>query len=112
MAGVNIEHMSDAADFPADLVAAQRELTQTRDQHVQLCAGLPWSAEPHPGWDDTAAGGTRREPSDGYTPEDAAELQRLHERLRELAAIVTTHAFWSTLEGPDRIKARTALKYT
>ncbi|ANZ13609.1 hypothetical protein SNOUR_01445 [Streptomyces noursei ATCC 11455] len=38
-------------------------------------------------------------------------MQRLQERLRELAEIVTTHAFWATPEGPDRVGAHTALKY-
>ncbi|AJC61948.1 hypothetical protein [Streptomyces sp. 769] len=99
------------SEFPADLVAVQYELAQTRAQYAQLCASLPWSAEPHPGWDDTAAEGSRRDPSDGYTPEEAAGMQRLEERLRELAASVITHAFWATLEGPERVQARTALKY-
>ncbi|MEK2478940.1 MULTISPECIES: hypothetical protein [Streptomyces] len=35
-------------------MAAQHELSQTRTAYQQLCARLPWSAEPHSGWNDTS----------------------------------------------------------
>ncbi|MFE5240436.1 MULTISPECIES: hypothetical protein [unclassified Streptomyces] len=32
-------------------------------------------------------------------------------RILELTAQVLTHPYWETLEGPDRVAARTALKH-
>lgn len=32
-------------------------------------------------------------------------------RILELTTFVITHPYWATLEGPDRVEARTALKH-
>ncbi|MFD3334651.1 hypothetical protein ACFWV1_18630 [Streptomyces sp. NPDC058700] len=106
----------DPYGFPEDLKSLQARLHQARAEYQALCRTLPWSVEPLPGWPGTvhphtgeATGG--REPSPGYTPEQAAEERRLWDLVRELSIAVSTHPYWSELElGPDLIAARMALK--
>ncbi|MFD3565804.1 hypothetical protein [Streptomyces sp. NPDC058667] len=110
----------DPYGFPEDLKSLQARLHQARAEYRALCRALPWSVsvsvEPLPGWPGTVhphtgkvTGG--REPSPGYTPEQAAEEQRLWDLVRELSVAVSTHPYWSELErGPELVKARMALK--
>ncbi|OKJ62441.1 hypothetical protein [Streptomyces sp. CB02261] len=106
----------DPYGFPDDLKSLQARLHQARAEYQALCRALPWSVEPLPGWPGTVhphtgevAGG--REPSPGYTPEQAAEEKRLWDLVRELSVAVSTHAYWSKPErGPELIAARMALK--
>lgn len=104
-----------ADTFPPDLIDAQRRLYQARAEYARLCATLPWSVEPMPGWPGeehphtgVVTGG--REDSDGYTPEQQAEAARLLALVREASIEVSTHPYWARLEGPELVAARMALK--
>ncbi|WP_435972340.1 hypothetical protein [Streptomyces sp. Qhu_M48] len=106
---------TDPHQFPADLKRLQAELHHARAEHRALCRALPWSVERLPGWPGTAhphtgevTGG--REPSPGYTPDQAAEEQRLWDRVRDLSIEVSTHPYWTKPEhGPEWDVARMAL---
>ncbi|MEU2873048.1 hypothetical protein ABZ769_28260 [Streptomyces olivoreticuli] len=108
--------MADTYDFPPDLRAAQLELHQAYADLEALGRALPWSAEPMQGW-TTKSGRVDddrvvvRPDSPGYTGEQKAELQRLRERLLELAAAVSTHSFWGTVDSGRVVDARMALKH-
>ncbi|MFD3336124.1 hypothetical protein ACFWV1_26275 [Streptomyces sp. NPDC058700] len=107
---------NDPYGFPDDLKQLQARLHQAHADYQTLCRTLPWSVEPLPGWPGTVhphtgevTGG--REPSPGYTPEQAAEEKRLWDLVRELSIGVSTHPYWATPErGPELVKARMALK--
>ncbi|MFB7373990.1 hypothetical protein ACFC0D_29530 [Streptomyces sp. NPDC056222] len=109
--------MADTPPFPDGLIVAQQRLHEARAAYSALCRALPWSVEPLPGWGgtkhphtDEITGG--REPSPGYTAEEAAEEERLWALVRELAIEVSTHPYWATLEkGPGRVDARMQLKH-
>lgn len=49
--------------------------------------------------------------SPDYTPEQAECLAGYRARILELTTPIITHPYWATLSGPDRVEARTALKY-
>ncbi|MGK5629148.1 hypothetical protein [Streptomyces sp. URMC 123] len=102
-------------DFPADLLQAQRELHEVRARLQEVCARLPWSVEPLPGFRQTQAEGywrdVERPDSPGWTDEEQQLVAQLRQRAQELSITVATHPFWATLEGPDRVKARMALKH-
>ncbi|MEU3401358.1 hypothetical protein [Streptomyces filamentosus] len=108
--------MADLPPFPDDLLTAQQRLHEARTAYADLCRTLSWSVEPLPGWPgtkhphtDEITGG--REPSPGYTPEQAAEEQLLRDLVRDLAQQVYAHPFWATLEGAAAVEARTQLKH-
>jgi hypothetical protein len=65
--------------FPEDLREAQLALHQTRAAYEQYAAGLPWSAEPMPGWDSERQPYTSfrsgKADSPGYTQEQAAKVR-------------------------------------
>lgn len=101
-------------DFPPDLLDAQRELHQTVAAYSALCDELPWSVDPAPGWSGNKvlySDHYRPEfpDSPGYSEEQKTEIARFRERLIELAAVVTTHPYWSTLDG-GVVAARMELK--
>ncbi|WP_406368943.1 hypothetical protein [Streptomyces sp. NBC_01546] len=100
-------------DFPPRLRALQAQLHRVRAEHTALCATLPWSTEPLPGW--TAQEGrysSRRDvpPSPGYTEEQQVQRARLERRLQRLAGVVMTDAFWQSVEQEKIVVARMALK--
>ncbi|MGP3938392.1 hypothetical protein [Streptomyces sp. 6N106] len=104
--------MARAYDFPEDLLTAQEELHQVVHALKTLYDRLPWSVEPHPGFNDPEYWRPRKRPAtDGWTEEDRAEVQRLRAQQQKLSIEVVTHPFWTTLEGPDLVTARTVLKY-
>ncbi|MCO8308838.1 hypothetical protein [Streptomyces sp. RKCA744] len=104
--------MARAYDFPEDLLTAQEELHQVAHTLKALYDRLPWSVEPHPGFNDPERWRPRQRPAtDGWSEEDQAEVRRLRDRQRELTSTVATHSFWQTLEGPDIVSARTMLKH-
>lgn len=100
-------------DFPPRLRALQAQLHRVRAEYTALCASLPWSTEPLPGW--TAQEGRYSSrgdvpPSPGYTPEQQLARERLERRLRRLAGVVTTDPFWQSVEREKVFAARMALK--
>ncbi|MEU6979639.1 hypothetical protein [Streptomyces sp. NPDC046371] len=104
-------------DFPEDLLDLQRRLHQARHDFGALCATLPWSVEPNPGWPgtkhphtDEITGG--RPESPGWTEEQKAEHGRLLALWQELSIKVGCHPFWA--EQPKDgalVLARTQLKH-
>lgn len=82
-----------AYDFPQDLLDAQVALADVQAERDAFAQTLPKEASP------------------GYTPEQTERLTQLRGRILELTTTVVTHPYWSTLSGPDRVTARTALKY-
>ncbi|MGW0785040.1 hypothetical protein [Streptomyces sp. NPDC002913] len=68
-----------------------------------------------PGWKADKQLHSDRRPekpdSPGYTPEQAERLAGYRARILELTTFVITHPYWATLNGPDRVAARTALKH-
>jgi hypothetical protein len=108
----------DPHAFPVDLVDAQRELAEAYTALHTLQKRLPWSREPHPGWPDVEDRGRERAgraASPGWDPADAAAYDKLWEDLREAAAVVQGHRWWSTcrvngLEGAALVDVRQALK--
>lgn len=109
----------DPHAYPADLVAAQRTAAELYAALHALQARLPWSREPHEGWPaETERGRERpaRPASPGWSPEDAAEFDRLLEELRAATATVQCHPWWERckaegIEGPNMVKARQNLKH-
>ncbi|MGW4517905.1 hypothetical protein ACWEO4_39515 [Streptomyces sp. NPDC004393] len=106
-------------DFPADLRQAQRAAAELYAALHAHQATLPWSREPHPGWPDEEERGRERRgrpASPGWTPEEAAEYDRLFGELRDATAAVQRHPWWTRCEehgvdGPDLVAARQALKH-
>ncbi|MFI8206649.1 hypothetical protein [Streptomyces sp. NPDC085937] len=109
----------DPHAFPDDLVAAQRTAAELYAALHALQARLPWSREPHEGWPaETERGRERpgRPASPGWSQEEAAEFDRLLERLRAATAAVQTHAWWERcdregIKGQALVAARMALKH-
>lgn len=104
-----------ADTFPSDLIDAQRRLHRANAEYRALCQALPWSVEPLEGWageehphTGVVTGG--RAGSPGYTDEQKTEEARLWALVRELSIEVSTHPYWSTVEGEPRVKARMTLK--
>ena len=120
--------MSDATDtdpsnpfgFPPDLVEAQKASAEAFEALHRYQATLPWSREPHEGWEAPAPahGGAlvgrqfSRPASPGWTPEQTAEYDRLWEACRTTSAAVSTHPHWETeaVSGAAQFEARQALK--
>ncbi|MFF9901301.1 hypothetical protein [Streptomyces longispororuber] len=110
----------DPHDFPADLIGAQRTAAELYAALHALQKTLPWSREPHPGWDEVTERGRERagcEASPGWAAADAAAYDKLWEDLREATAAVQTHRWWKTcrdhgVEGAALVEARQKLKRT
>ncbi|WP_405633862.1 hypothetical protein [Streptomyces sp. NBC_01174] len=102
-------------DFPQDLRDAQLALHQTRAALEGYAAGLPWSAEPMPGWQTEkqlhSSYRSERADSPGWTPQQHEEVARLRKKLLDLSITVTTHLFWATVDQVEVVKARMALKH-
>ncbi|MEU1478053.1 hypothetical protein ACFYZ8_04265 [Streptomyces sp. NPDC001668] len=104
--------MAKTYDFPSDLLAGQEELHQVRAELSALLKRLPWSVAPLDGFsDDNGWRKVERPASPGWTPDEQAEVEKLRRREHELAVFVTTHRFWTDVETPDRVDARTVLKH-
>ncbi|MET8746365.1 hypothetical protein [Streptomyces sp. NPDC004728] len=101
--------------FPQDLLDAQVALDETRAAFEEYAQTLPWSAEPMPGWEGDkqlhSSYRSHKEDSPGYTEEQAAEVQRFQDELRQLSITVSTHPFWDTVDAGDRVEARMTLKH-
>ncbi|WP_404962409.1 hypothetical protein [Streptomyces sp. 147326] len=100
-------------NFPPRLRALQAQLHRVRAEHTALCATLPWSTEPLPGWTTQESRYSSRgdvPPSPGYTPEQQVLLDRLARRLRRLTGVVMTDAFWQSVEREKVVAARMALE--
>lgn len=100
--------------FPDELREAQRRLHEAQAAYARHCATLPWSAVPAEGWKagEQQFSGYRREvpATEGYTPEQRVEDERLRALVLELSLKVMCHLFWSTFRAEDRVDARQALK--
>ncbi|GGT36476.1 hypothetical protein GCM10010271_45560 [Streptomyces kurssanovii] len=102
-------------EFPEDLRTAQIRLHQATSELAALCRTLPWSVEPmsgrpgteHPHTGEVTGG---REDSPGWTEEQKRTVKRLRMECTDLSVRVTTHSYWATLEGEQRVKARSELK--
>ncbi|MGW0778975.1 hypothetical protein ACWD01_36475 [Streptomyces sp. NPDC002835] len=101
--------------FPEDLRAAQVRLHQATAELAALCRTLPWSVEPMPGWPGTehphtgeVTGG--REDSPGWSEEQQRTVKRLRMECTDLSIRITTHPYWATIEGEQRVQARSELK--
>jgi hypothetical protein len=104
--------VAETYDFPSDLLAGQEELHQVRAELSALLKRLPWSVAPLDGFsDDNGWRKVERPASPGWTPDEQAEVEKLRRREHELAVFVTTHRFWTEVEAPDRVGARTGLKH-
>ncbi|MEV7617088.1 hypothetical protein [Streptomyces sp. NPDC089799] len=102
-----------AYDYPVRLRALQLQLHRVTADHRRLCAELPWSVEPMPGWKASDHRYSHRgdvPASPGYTDEQKQARARMERRMRRLAEALVTHEFWATVEGDQRVKARMALK--
>ncbi|MCX5078765.1 hypothetical protein OHA84_37945 (plasmid) [Streptomyces sp. NBC_00513] len=100
-------------DYPHRLVALQAQLHRVRSQHEELCATLPWSADPLEGWQAREGVYSHRgdvEASPGYTPQQRARKAAFERRLSRLTGLVLTDPFWSTLAREDIVEARMGLK--
>ncbi|WP_428950526.1 hypothetical protein [Streptomyces sp. cg35] len=108
-----------AYDFPADLLAAQKQAATLYDElHAfPKRPGLSWSVEPLDGWqaEDAPHGGkvsrfrSTRPDSPGWSDEDKAAYAALRQELTAQAHLVLTHTHWKTYEGSDLVKARMQL---
>jgi hypothetical protein len=99
-------------DFPQDLLDAQLELHQVQAELHALYEGLPWSAEPLPGWSPKESRShypSQRLDSAGWSDEDKRQVAAVRARQMELAILVVTHSFWATCD--DQVIARSALKH-
>jgi hypothetical protein len=103
------------SDFPDDLRAAQTRLHQATSELAALTRSLPWSVEPMAGWPAAehphtgeVTGG--REASPGWTEEQKLTVKRLRLECTDLSVRITTHSYWLTLEGEQRVRARSELK--
>uniref|UniRef100_A0AAU2K124 Uncharacterized protein n=1 Tax=Streptomyces sp. NBC_00049 TaxID=2903617 RepID=A0AAU2K124_9ACTN len=100
-------------EFPPRLRALQAQLHRVRAEHAALCATLPWSTEPLPGWTTPEGRYSHRgdvPPSPGYTEEQQVLRARLERRMRRLTGVVMTDAFWQSVEREKVVAARMALK--
>jgi len=117
--------MSDATDtpsdpfgFPPELIEAQKAAAEAYEELHRYQAMLPWSREPHEGWEAPAPahGGAlvgpqfSRPRSPGWTDAQKAEYDRLWEECRRTSAVVSTHPHWGRFPGAAQIEARQALK--
>ncbi|THA33736.1 hypothetical protein [Streptomyces sp. A1547] len=84
-----------------------------RAEYTAFCRSLPWSVEPHPGWQAREGVYSHRgdvAASPGYTGEQRRRKAAFERRLRQLAAVMSGHPFWSTVEREQVVAARMALK--
>ncbi|GGX67061.1 hypothetical protein [Streptomyces minutiscleroticus] len=106
----------DPFDFPADLIAAQREAAELHAELHRFQATLPWSREPHEGWEAPEQNGgpqgrrSARPATEGWTEEQAETYDTLWKRWRDKSTEVHMHAHWKRCTGAVAYEARQALK--
>jgi hypothetical protein len=108
----------DPMAFPSDLVGHQLKAAKLYAELHAYQATLPWSRAPHEGWPEETERGRRRSGRDatkGWTPEQAAEYDRLFAALRGATAAVQGHGWWERcgaegVKGADLVQVRMALK--
>ncbi|MFJ5142999.1 hypothetical protein [Streptomyces sp. NPDC088707] len=102
--------------FPDDLLDLQRSLHQAQRDFSALCATLPWSVEPDPGWPgnknphtDQVVGS--RPASPGWSEEQKTQHAQLLALAGTLSIRVSGHPFWAKLpQDGSRVDARAQLK--
>ncbi|MFK4687772.1 hypothetical protein [Streptomyces pristinaespiralis] len=99
-------------EFPEDLRAAQVRLHQATSELAALCRTLPWSVEPMPGRSGTEHPHTGEVTGgrEGWTEEQKRTVKRLRMECTDLSVRIAAHPYWLTLEGEQRVKARSELK--
>ncbi|MFF5447138.1 hypothetical protein [Streptomyces sp. NPDC012888] len=105
--------MTVAHAYPIRLRALQLQLHRVTAEYRRLCAELPWSVEPMPGWKASEHHYSHRGDvldSPGYTEDQKHARALLEKRLRRLSAAVCTHPFWESVEAEQRVTARMGLK--
>ncbi|MYV41076.1 hypothetical protein GT030_19920 [Streptomyces sp. SID1328] len=100
------DKLREAQHLAADLYAELHDYQQT----------LPWSREPHPGWEAVQERGKEwagRPATDGWTPDQVAKYDELRGALLDATAAVNTHRWWGKCRnaGADLVAARQALKH-
>ncbi|MCD9904558.1 hypothetical protein LUR56_39790 [Streptomyces sp. MT29] len=107
----------DPHAFPHDLLTAERDATSLLAQLREHGRTLPWSREPHPGFPEVTDRGRERPgkpASPGWTPEQAAEYDRMRAALLSAATTVFTHPWWDRCaaegNGVSLVEIRQALK--
>ncbi|MEU6664237.1 hypothetical protein [Streptomyces sp. NPDC046821] len=101
-----------ATDFPSDLLTARRDLDAAYAALAALSRTLPWSVEPDANGISPTGHGPHdiaRPSTTGYTEQEAAEVARFRADVMRLATLVTGHAYWSSLSGPELVEARMGL---
>ncbi|WP_326615182.1 hypothetical protein OG949_40525 (plasmid) [Streptomyces scopuliridis] len=105
---------SKTYDYPQDLRGAETDLQRTRAEYQALCAELPWSVDPAPGWESDkqiqSDYKVSMPDSPGYTDKQKQHEDELRDRLVELSTAVTVHPYWATLAAEDVVDARMTLK--
>ncbi|TDC04916.1 hypothetical protein E1265_35720 [Streptomyces sp. 8K308] len=91
--------MDADTDFPDDLVDLERD-RQTLLQQLKAIPPRPWT--------DTA--GIEHRTDQGWVPEHDQEVAQLRARLTEASLALSTHEYWQTFSGPDRVAAKSRLK--
>jgi hypothetical protein len=105
----------DPFGFPSGLVTAARDAAEAREELRRYAVTLPWSREPHPGWEAPEQTGgmggyrTSRPATDGWSEDQQARYDTLWEKWRETSALVYTHEHWGRC-GAKAYEARQALK--
>ncbi|MFE6892055.1 hypothetical protein [Streptomyces sp. NPDC057694] len=107
----NITSLTDAPDFPAPLIDAQREILQIQTDLHALQTKLAWSREPNDAMKIDGWRPFERPATDGWSEQDAIRVDELRGRERELATFIVCHRHWSSFSGPDRVTQRSVLKH-
>lgn len=85
--------VSTKYDFPPELIDAERQLVQAREDLAATYAKLP-------------------QYTDEWSEQDTAHVAELQELQRTLAEMIQGHEHWSTYAREDLVEARMALKRT
>ncbi|MER5950287.1 hypothetical protein ABT127_29995 [Streptomyces sp. NPDC001904] len=103
--------MTEALDFPADLIDAQREILKIQTDLHALQQKLAWSREPN---DAMRIDGWRpfeRPATDGWSEQHAVTVDELRVKERDLATFIVCHAHWMAFEAAAQVKQRRVLKH-
>ncbi|MGW2051935.1 DUF6233 domain-containing protein [Streptomyces sp. NPDC001858] len=89
----------------------QRDLQAARAGLAVLFKKLPYSVEPMEAWARPEGYGLPTSPARPDSPGWTDSEQQQVAELRELAAAIVTHGFWTVVDGPERPDARSGLRH-